>query len=81
MNCNPEILNLNYSPIVFLIIFLVIWDFTWKALAMWKSARNNDLVWFVCIALINTLGILPIVYILLDRKKGLKESKEEKQAL
>lgn len=51
-----------------LIIILIIWEAIWKLIAMWKSARNNHLAWFICIALINTIGILPIVYILLNRK-------------
>ena len=52
-----------------LLIFLVIWEVLWKIIAMWKAARNNEMAWFICIALINTLGILPIVYIIKDRKK------------
>ncbi len=52
-----------------LLIFLVIWELLWKIIAMWKAARNNEMAWFICIALINTLGILPIVYIIKDRKK------------
>jgi len=51
------------------IIVLAIWDSVWKLIALWKSARNNHLAWFICIAIINTLGILPIVYIMLNRKK------------
>jgi len=52
-----------------LIILLVIWELVWKAIAMWKSARNNHLAWFICIAALNTCGILPIIYILKYRKK------------
>ncbi len=52
-----------------LLIFLVIWELLWEIIAMWKAARNNEMAWFICIALINTLGILPIVYIIKDRKK------------
>jgi hypothetical protein len=52
-----------------LIIILIIWELVWKLIAMWKAGRNNHLVWFICIALINTIGILPIVYILMNRKK------------
>jgi len=37
---------------------------------MWKAGRNNDFVWFICIAILNTLGILPIIYMLLHRKKS-----------
>ena len=52
-----------------LLIFLVIWELLWEIIAMWKAARNNEMAWFICIALINTLGILPIIYIIKDRKK------------
>lgn len=45
------------------IIFLVIWEATWKAIALWRSARNNQMKWFVCIFIFNTIGILPIVYL------------------
>ncbi len=51
------------------IIILVLWEAVWKLMALWKSARNNHLAWFICIALINTIGILPIVYIFLMHKK------------
>ena len=51
------------------IIILVIWEAVWKLIAMWKAGRNNHLAWFICIALINTVGILPIIYILMHRKK------------
>jgi len=50
------------------IILLAIWDGVWKLIALWKSARNNQLAWFVCLAIFNTLGILPILYILVFQK-------------
>lgn len=46
-----------------LLILIAIWDGVWKAIGMWKSARNNQLAWFVCIAIFNTVGILPILYL------------------
>jgi len=60
----------HYSWLLPLFIFILIWDSIWKLIGLWKSARNNQIVWFICIAIINTLGILPIVYIIMDRKKG-----------
>jgi hypothetical protein len=60
----------HFSWLLPLFIFIVIWDSVWKLIGLWKSARNNQIVWFICIAIINTLGILPIVYIIMDRKKG-----------
>ena len=53
-----------------IIIILIIWETVWKLIALWKAGRNNHLAWFICIALINTIGILPIVYILIHRKKS-----------
>ena len=58
------------SWLIPLIIILVIWEAVWKLIAMWKAGRNNDLAWFICIALVNTIGILPIVYIIMQRKKS-----------
>jgi uncharacterized membrane protein len=55
--------------ILALLIVFGIWEAVWKAVAMWKSARNNQLAWFVCILIFNTVGILPIVYILWFQKK------------
>lgn len=53
-----------------LIVILVIWDAVWKMIALWKSARNNHLAWFIFIGIINSIGIVPIVYILMHRKKS-----------
>ena len=56
-----------------LIIFLVIWESLWKLIAMWKAGRNNHLAWFICIAIFNTLGILPIIYIIMHKKESANE--------
>lgn len=54
------------------IVILAVWDLTWKAIGMWKAAQNKELVWFICIAIFNTIGILPIIYILLNKKRSAK---------
>lgn len=65
-----ENLELLTNPIIItLIVIVAIWDAIWKLIGLWKSARNNDLVWFVCIAIFNTVGILPIIYILSKKKE------------
>ena len=67
--CNIEQCHEMLVCLLPLFIFLIIWDIVWKTIGLWKSARNNHLVWFLCIAFINTCGILPIIYILKDKKK------------
>jgi hypothetical protein len=52
------------------ILILAIWDCVWKITGMWKAARNNHLAWFICIFIFNTIGILPIIYILIQKKKS-----------
>jgi predicted permease len=52
------------------IVMLAIWDGVWKLIALWKSARNDQLGWFICLAIFNTVGILPILYILCFQRKA-----------
>lgn len=52
--------------LIITIVILAIWDSVWKLIAMWKAGRNNHLAWFICIAIFNTIGILPIIYIILQ---------------
>ena len=68
-----EILIMSLIPIV---IIIGIWDAVWKAIGMWKSARNNQLAWFIIILIFNTAGILPIIYIYwFQSKKAVKKKK------
>ncbi len=61
---------LPFSPgIIALLVVAGFWEAVWKAIAMWKSARNNQLPWFICILIFNTAGILPIAYLLWFQKK------------
>jgi len=52
-----------------LIIALGIWSVAWKGIALWKSARNNQLTWFVFLFILNTAGILEIIYIAFFQEK------------
>ena len=46
-----------------LLMIVVIWTIVWKGLALWRAAKNNDPVWFIVLLLVNTLGILEILYL------------------
>ncbi len=58
-----------WTPILIIILLI---DGVLKAIGLWKSARNNHLVWFIFIAIFNTIGILPLVYILMHRNKTIE---------
>jgi len=52
-----------------LFIVIVVWSLAWKGAALWKAARNNQLYWFTALMLVNTVGILEIIYIYVFTKK------------
>ena len=41
----------------------VVWSMAWKGVALWRAGRNRHLVWFIVLFIVNTLGILEIIYI------------------
>lgn len=58
----------NY-PIWFYIIGL--WSLIWKGIALWRTAHNEQKIWFVALLVINTFGILELVYLFKFAKKPL----------
>ena len=47
---------------------LVLWDLVWRGIALWRSARSGRMYWFVALLLLNTMGILPLIYLLAIEK-------------
>ena len=41
----------------------IVWSMAWKGIALWRAGRNGHLAWFIALFIINTLGILEIIYI------------------
>lgn len=62
MSMDPNHLPVWLGVLIPVLILLALWDGIWKLIGLWKSARNNQLAWFICIAIFNTIGILPIIY-------------------
>jgi predicted permease len=46
---------------------LVVWELGWKAIALWRAARKGQRNWFIALIVLNTVGILPIVYLMTHR--------------
>jgi hypothetical protein len=55
-----------------LMVSAVVWTIAWKGLALWTAARKGSKNWFVALLLINTLGILDILYIYVFSKGNAK---------
>ena len=56
---------------VLVIIILVIWSTYWKGRALWTAGDRKDKKWFIVMLILNTAGILPIIYLLTRKKKKL----------
>lgn len=68
----PEIMPfVKVAPWV--LALLVVWSIVWKGMALWKAARRESKGWFIVLLLVNTLGILEILYIFFfSKEKGVK---------
>ncbi len=66
--------NLSLNPIFYaILIILSIWSLIWKGVALWKAGRNNQRKWFIYLLVLNTAGILEIIYIFYFQKREKKE--------
>jgi len=70
MENNPELKAQFQMFIRFLILLAIILviDLVLRGLAMWKAAKNNSKIWFWILLLISTMGILPVLYLILAKK-------------
>jgi len=52
-----------------ILLLITLWTLPWKGVALWKSAKNKQLGWFIAMLVLNTLAILEIIYIFYFSKK------------
>lgn len=52
-----------------IVVPLALLDLILKGFAMWRAAKNNQRNWFVVLLFLNTIGILPILYLTIFAKK------------
>lgn len=67
------------NPVIF--AMLAFWSIGWKAVSLWRSARRGQRGWFGVLLVINTLGILDMIYIFLiarDKKFAARPKFSEK---
>ena len=53
---------------------LTLWSLFWKGLALWHAARLSHRKWFIAMLLLNTVGILDILYLYVFSKKNSRTS-------
>ncbi len=66
MNNNVAIYEFITSP---WIVILIVAELVMKGIALWKCGRNNQPIWYLVILIINSAGVLPLIYLLAFQKK------------
>ncbi|HEX5456447.1 MAG TPA: DUF5652 family protein [Candidatus Saccharimonadales bacterium] len=69
-NGHHTLINKN---IFYLIVALAIWEIIWKGVALWRAGRNRQPGWFIAMLILNTAGILEIIYVIFFQAKPKKE--------
>lgn len=55
-----------------LIFGIFVWSIIWKGIALWRAAKLEQKNWFVAILILNTVGILEIIYLFFFATKKFK---------
>ena len=69
----------NALPI-WALVTISLWTLLWKGLALWKSARLKKPIWFVVLLVVNTFGILEILYLFIFSEMGKKNANKVQKA-
>ncbi len=68
------------SIFVPIILVVVLWTIALKGYSLWHAARGSQKWWFIALLVINTLGILEIVYLIWFRPKSPTQAKDVEAA-
>jgi hypothetical protein len=63
MDLNYELFVAQNPLVVIGLLSAIVFAVTLKGFALWRAARNNSSGWFVALLLVNTFGILEILYL------------------
>ena len=62
-----ELINVETIIITSIVLIIVL---ILKGFAMYRAARKESKCWFWCLLIFNTMGILPILYLIFSKKEN-----------
>ena len=74
-------IGVNELIIIVLLSGAVAWSLIWKGIALWHAARNGQKGWYVALLVVNTLGVLEILYLFVFRPRPAAGSLEGAEPL
>ena len=76
-------LAMNDPTLLYVVTALLYLSVFWKGMAFWHAAKNGQKGWFVATLLLNTLGLLPMIYLFVFSKtpilKEFEKMRKKKQ--
>lgn len=60
-------------------ITLLLWELVWKGLALYRAGKKQQPWWFFFILIINSVGILPIIYLIISQDKKVVSGKKKRK--
>ncbi|MDD5192739.1 MAG: DUF5652 family protein [Candidatus Nanoarchaeia archaeon] len=67
-----NLLGVSLLTAIIILAVISIWSLVWKGFALWKASKKDQMVWFIVLLVVNTFGILEILYIYIFSKMSLK---------
>ena len=67
----------NIIIYIAVISVITIWDSVWKLTAAYRAANNKHKYWFVFLLMVNSIGILPIIYFMKHKRRTLNQGRKE----
>ena len=61
---SPLLAHLHGPVFGAVLIAIIVWSLIFKGIALWNAARNHQKRWFIVLLILNTLGILEIIYLI-----------------
>ncbi|MBI2102443.1 hypothetical protein HYT55_01275 [Candidatus Woesearchaeota archaeon] len=61
--------------VLFGLALVTLWSLVWQGIALWYAAQEKKKGWFIALLILNTVGLLPIIYLIWFRQK--KEDEKE----
>lgn len=62
------------ATFVVMLVLLSVWELVWKGWALWYSAQSKQKGWYIAMLVLNTAGLLPIIYLLWFKPKQKREA-------
>jgi methionyl-tRNA synthetase len=61
--------TVHHSTTLAVLVPLLLWSLIWKGIALWKAARRDQPLWYIMMLLVNTVGILELLYIFIYARR------------